>query len=119
MPCGLNRVYPSENAYLAKQISKKGALVSEYPLDYPVQKFNFFNRNRIISTLSKAIIVVQGKKRSRVLLTASHAAEQEKPLFSVPGEITNPLSEAPHFLIRQGSSIFISTEDFLEELNIK
>lgn len=118
LPCGLNKVYPPENAYLAKQISSNGALVSEYPLDYPVQKFNFINRNRIISGLSKAVVVVQGKRRSGTLLTASHAAEQGRPLFSVPGDMTNPLSEAPHFLIKQGSGIYLSTKEVLEELDI-
>lgn len=119
LACGLDLVYPLENTLLADKISQNGALLSEYPLVYPPLRGNFVNRNRIISGLSKAVIVVQGEKKSGTLLTASHAAGQGRPLFAVPGEITSPLSGAPHFLIQCGAKMATSVKDVLEELDLQ
>ena len=115
--CGLDRIYPPENSYLAREIEKNGALISEYPLGYPVRPFNFANRNRIISGLSKAVLVIEGAEKSGTLLTASHAAQQGRTVFAVPGPITSPLSGAPHFLLKRGANLAVSAKDVLEEIS--
>lgn len=116
---GLDRIYPPENKILAhKIINGHGALVSEFPLNYPPLPENFLQRNRIVSGLSRGVLVIEGAERSGTLSTASHAAEQGKDVFAVPGEITSPLSAAPHFLIKNGAKLTTSVEDILEEINI-
>jgi len=118
--CGLDTVYPPENYYLAENIVKKGgAIISEYPLAYPVLKINFAARNRIISGLSKAVLVIEGTRNSGTLLTASHAAEQGRSVFAVPGPITSPNSEAPHYLLKNGAIIANKPGDILEELGLE
>jgi DNA processing protein len=115
---GLDIIYPPENLGLSKEIIKaKGALISEYPLSYPPLPGNFAARNRIISGLSSAIIVIEGAEKSGTLLTATHAAEQGKTLFAVPGPITSPLSAAPLSLIKNGAIMATSTKDILDELD--
>jgi DNA processing protein len=117
--CGLDRVYPPENLGLAAKIIKAGgALISEYPLGYPVLKMNFPARNRIISGIAKAVIVVEGSQKSGTLLTASAAAEQGRSVLAVPGQITSPNSAAPLFLLKNGAKIAISSDDVLEELEL-
>lgn len=118
--CGLDIVYPPENYKLARNIIEKGGvIVSEYPLGHPPLRINFANRNRIISGLSRAVVVIEGAKKSGTLLTASHAAEQGVQVFAVPGQITSPLSYAPHFLIKNGANILFSAQDVIEELNLQ
>jgi len=119
MACGLDIVYPPENKNLAEEVSESGALVSEYPLGYPSLPVNFAVRNRIISGLSKAVLVVEGRRKSGTLLTVSHAAEQGRTVFAVPGPITSAMSEGPHFLIQNGSRIAISPQDILDELGLE
>lgn len=115
---GVNNITPKTNTYLARQIIKKGgAVISERPLDYIPQKYDFPLRNRIISGLSEVVLVVQGARKSGTLLTASHAANQGKTVFAVPGRIDSEMSGAPHFLIRSGAHIATSPKDVLDELN--
>ncbi|OGM18591.1 DNA protecting protein DprA [Candidatus Woesebacteria bacterium RIFCSPHIGHO2_01_FULL_38_10] len=117
---GLDIITPKSNFFLAREIIRRGgAIVSEYPLGYPPLRTNFPNRNRVISGLSKAVIVIEGAKKSGTLLTASAAAEQGRPVFAVPGQITSPLSEAPNFLIQNGAKMATSSKDILEELNMQ
>ncbi|OGM08649.1 DNA protecting protein DprA [Candidatus Woesebacteria bacterium RBG_16_36_11] len=115
---GLDNIYPPENSSLAKNIvDSGGVLLSEYPLGYPSYRGNFVNRNRIISGLSKAVLVIEGEKRSGTLLTASHAANQGRQVFAVPGPISSPTSGAPLFLIQNGAKAVTCTKDILEELD--
>ncbi len=117
--CGLDSVYPPENSRLANEIIKCGsAIISEYPLGYPALPINFAARNRIISGLSKAVLVVEGRNKSGTLLTANHAAEQGREVFAVPGAITSPLSEAPLYLLKNGAKIATEVADILTELDI-
>lgn len=116
---GLNKIYPPENAKLALEIENNGAIVSEYPLDYPALRINFAARNRIISGLAEAILVIEGAEKSGTLLTASHAANQGKTVFAIPGQITSPLSFVPHLLIQNGAKIAFSPRDVIEELDIE
>lgn len=113
---GFSTIYPPENRSLAEAIiGNGGALVTEYPFYYPIRPQNFAARNRIISGLSKAIVVVEGRRKSGTLLTASHAAEQGRNVFAVPGPIDSVMSEAPFFLIKNGAFIATSVEDILKE----
>ena len=117
--CGLDKIYPPDNKKLSEKIVENGALLSEYPLGYPALPHNFAARNRIISGLSKAVVVVEGRKKSGTLLTVGHALDQGKTVFAVPGQITSPLSEAPHFLLQNGAKPAFSVKDILEELNLQ
>lgn len=117
--CGLGTVYPPENTQLADKIISSGsAIISEYPLDYPALPNNFVSRNRIVSGLSKGVLVVEGRRKSGTLLTASHAADQGRDVFAIPGQISSPLSEAPNFLLQNGAKMVTSPRDILSELNI-
>lgn len=116
---GLDYITPLTNYNLAVRLVKSGGVIlSEYPLGHKPSKADFPNRNRIISGLSKAVLVVEGAKKSGTLLTASHAANQGKTVFAVPGQITSPMSEAPHFLISSGAKIAFSPSDVIDELGL-
>lgn len=117
--CGIDRIYPPENSYLAKRITNSGAVISEYPLGCPPYPYNFAARNRIISGLSKGVLIVEGKKKSGTFLTVGHALDQGKTVFAVPGQINSSLSEAPHYLIQNGALMATSPKDILEEMNLK
>jgi len=113
--CGLDQVYPPENYKLADLISKNGAVISEYPLGYQIKASNFVNRNRIISGISKATLIIEGTEKSGTLLTASQAALQGKTVYAVPGDIRSFLSAAPHFLIRDGATLVRSAKDIIDD----
>lgn len=116
---GLDTVYPPENRGLVKKIVESGSLIlSEYPLGYPAMPYNFPVRNRIISGLSDAVVVVEGRQKSGTLTTASHAGEQGKDVYAVPGLITSPGSEASHFLIKNGAKLVTEPKDILEDLEV-
>ena len=117
---GLDQITPRSNEWLGLKILKAGgALISEYPLGTTPQKSFFPFRNRIISGLSKAVLVIEGRQKSGTLHTASHAAKQGREVFAVPGQITSPMSEAPHFLIKSGAKIAFSVKDVLDELDLQ
>ena len=116
---GLDQIYPPENKYLAGEIVKRsGALISEFPPGYPILPENFVIRNRIVSGLSSCVLIIEGAEKSGTLTTATHAAEQGKTVFAVPGNITSPLSNAPLFLLKNGARIATEPEDILEELKM-
>ena len=112
--CGLDTIYPSENMALAKKIKNNGALISEFPIGTKPLGKNFLTRNRIISGLSLAVLVVEGARRSGTLSTASWAANQGREVFAVPGPIDAPLSAAPLFLIENGAQIARNPKDILD-----
>lgn len=116
---GLDKIYPPENKKLAEKVIKKGALISEFPPGFPSKREYFASRNRIISGISRAVVVVEGEQKSGTLLTASHAAKQGREVFAVPGQITSPLSAAPHILLKNGVRIVTEVKDILEELNLQ
>ena len=114
---GLDTIYPEENRNLAnKIISGGGAIISEYPLGTKPEKANFPARNRIISGMSKGIIVVEAKKKSGTIITVDFALEQGRGVFVVPGNINSINSEGTNDLIKQGARLVTSFEDVLEEL---
>ncbi len=114
--CGVDVVYPPENRALAEQIQQSGAIVSEFPLGTPPDKMNFPARNRIISGLSRGVVVVEAPVKSGALITADFALEQGREVFAVPGPITSRNSEGCHHLIRDGARLLQGVEDVLEEL---
>lgn len=116
---GLNQIYPPENRSLAEKIiDGHGAVISEFPPDYPSLPGNFPSRNRIISGLSKAVLVTEAAEDSGSLITARVALEQGRDVFAVPGPITSSLSKGPIDLIKEGARPVIDAEEILEELGI-
>jgi len=112
---GLLNVYPPENRKLAEKITDKGALISEFPLHTPPYKRNFPRRNRIISGLSRGVVVVEASCRSGALITANYSLEQGKEVFCIPGNIDSPHSQGVLNLIKEGAKLVTCVEDILEE----
>jgi len=113
---GADVVYPARNHALAHDIATGGCLVSEYPLGMPGITSNFPQRNRIISGLSRGVLVVEAAAQSGSLITARLAGEQGRDVFAVPGSIHSPLTKGCHLLIRQGAKLVESAADILDEL---
>ncbi len=112
---GLGHLYPQENLALARKICEKGAVISEFPLMFPPDRRSFPMRNRIIAGLSRGTLVIEGGVKSGSMITAMQAVEQGKPVFAVPGQITNPQSKGCHKLIRNGARLVESFYDISEE----
>jgi DNA processing protein len=113
---GLDIIYPPENESLFKQIAQNGAVISEHrPGTRPLPK-NFLARNRLISGLSLAVLVVEGRRRSGTLSTATHAANQGREVFAIPGPVNSKQSEAPLYLIEQGANVAKTPQDILDLL---
>jgi DNA processing protein len=118
--CGVDVIYPQINERLYHQIIEKGGLViSEFPPEQTVKKGLFVARNRIISGLSKGVLVIEGTKTSGALITAKYAAEQGKDVFAPPAPLTSTLSEAPLLLLKQGAKLVTQATDILEEFNLR
>jgi DNA processing protein len=116
---GIDRIYPPEHRKLAEQISGRGAIISEYGLGTAPEARNFPPRNRIISGLSMAVIVVEAGQSSGALITAHFAAEQGREVFAVPGSVHSKVSRGTNRLIRNGAIPFLSLNDVLEVLNLE
>ena len=113
---GLDIVYPKENFYLAEKIIENGgAIITEYPIGTKPDKMNFVARNRIISGLSRGVIIVEAKQKSGTLLTVDFALEQGRDIFVVPGNIDSINSFGTNELIKQGGKIVTDYSDILEE----
>lgn len=114
---GLGRVYPKEHAMLVERIIDcGGAVISEYMPDVRPYPGNFPERNRIISGLAQAVVVVEASRRSGSLITARMAAEQGREVFAVPGAVGSPVSAGCHWLIRQGAGLVEGAQDVLADL---
>lgn len=113
---GLSIVYPATNSNLAEKIEASGALVSEFPMAARPKPRNFPRRNRIISGLTLGTVVVEASNRSGALITARLAAEQNREVFAVPGEIFSELSAGTHKLINDGAKLINTVDDLINEL---
>ena len=113
---GADIVYPARNRDLAHQIAERGLIVSEFPLGTSALASNFPRRNRIISGMSKGVVVIEAALKSGSLITARLAGEQGREVFALPGSIHSPLAKGCHQLIKQGAKLVDSVEDILEEL---
>ncbi len=113
---GLDQVSPRENRPLAERIAAAGAVLSEQPPGTVPRGELFPVRNRIISGLSLGVLVVEADSRSGALITATHALEQGREVFALPGPVQNRTSRGPHRLLREGARLVESPQDVLEEL---
>lgn len=115
MPCGLDKVYPAENNELFAQVAENGLLVSEYPLGTTVQQYTFVERNRIIAGLSLGVLVTEAGDKSGACLTVSHALEQARDVFVVPGNIYSKASVGANNLLKSMQGALVTTPyDILE-----
>lgn len=117
--CGVDLIYPPEHVKLAEEITANGALISDYPPGTPPESNNFPPRNRIISGLSLATIVIEAGETSGALITASFAADQGREVLAVPGNIHSPNSKGVNRLIQSGARPLLNPADVLEALNIQ
>jgi len=115
---GHNDIYPRENRKLCAEIAKNGAVISEFPPDTPPYKLNFPKRNRIISGMSKGVVVVEAPRKSGALITANFALQQGREVFAMPGNISSMKSSGTNALIKEGAKLITGVSDILEELKL-
>ena len=113
---GLDQVYPRSSSAVADRIRLQGAMISELPLGTPPRPQHFPSRNRIISGLSLAVLVIEAGLNSGTLITARKAAEQGREVFALPGSLNNPMAKGCHRLIREGARLVETTADIMQEL---
>lgn len=112
---GFNRVYPPENKELCEEISRQGAVISEFPVDSAPLPCNFPRRNRVISGLSLGVVVVEAARNSGALITADFALEQGREVFALPGKVDSFTSFGTNELIKQGAKLVSCVDDIIEE----
>lgn len=114
---GLSRMYPEENRELAAQIiSSGGAVITELPPTAEPLAYRFPIRNRIVSGLCQALLVVEAREKSGTLITVNHALEQGREVFALPGAVDAPGSAVPHRMIRDGATMCTCAADLLEDM---
>jgi len=116
---GLNiAIYPSSNQKLAEEISQKGLIMSEFPPNCPALPYHFPQRNRIISGISKGILICEAHEKSGSLITAQFGIEQNKDIFVIPGSIFSENTKGSHQLIQEGAILVKDPEDILKEYQL-
>jgi len=118
MGTGPDIYYPRRNAKLAAEIASRGCIVSEFPVGSPSAPGNFPRRNRLISGLSRGVLVVEAALGSGSLITAKYALEQNRDVFALPGSIHSTLSKGCHWLIKEGAKLVECADDILGDLGI-
>lgn len=113
---GVDRIYPHEHATIAGEIARAGLVISEYPPGTPPLAFHFPMRNRLISGLSRVVVVIEANERSGSLITAACALEQGREVMAVPGNVLSGRNRGTHALIRDGAKIVECADDIVEEL---
>ena len=116
---GLDTVYPPEHRHLAERITGAGAVVSEFPLGTKPDAANFPVRNRLISGLSRGVVVVEAPMKSGALITARFAADQGRTVFAVPGSALSAASQGTIQLLRDGAAVAASVDDILNEFDLQ
>jgi len=113
---GIDQIYPTENRKLAEEIASRGLVLSEFPMGAPPYPQNFPVRNRIISGMSVGVLVIEGSEYSGSAITAKLAAEHNREVFAIPGNITSKMSWGPNLLIKQGAKLVQEWNDVVVEL---
>lgn len=116
---GIDRIYPPENKALHERIAAQGLVVTEFPPGAHAELFHFPQRNRIISGLSKAVVVVEAREKSGSLITARLAGDQGRDVMVVPGPIRTGQNRGGHALLRDGAKLVESAVDILQELGLQ
>lgn len=116
---GFKNFYPPENKKLEERMIKNGGIISEFPVNTLPEKYNFPKRNRIISGLSKGVIVIEAGPKSGALITANFALEQGREVFALPGRVDTVYSKGTNKLLREGAVLVEKIEDILEVLNLE
>lgn len=116
---GIDVLYPKVHGPLAREIVKSGCVVTEYAPGTRPEKHNFPVRNRIISGLSDATLVIEGRERSGSLFTARHAREQDRQVYALPGNVGNPNSQVSNLLIRNGAQLCTAADDIVRDFELK
>lgn len=114
---GLLHIYPRENKKLSEQVAACGALVSEFPLNEPPLRENFPRRNRIISGLSRGVLVIEAAIKSGALITAHTACDQNRNVYALPGRVDSPLSKGTHLLLKEGARLVECVDDILGDFD--
>jgi DNA processing protein len=114
---GIDIIYPSENLDLYRRIAETGAVLSEFPFGRKADRQSFAMRNRIVSGMSEAVVVVESDVQGGAMITARFAGEQGRLIFAVPGRIDQATSKGCHQLIRDGATLLTGVDDILAELN--
>ncbi len=119
LPSGLDRIYPARHQGLARRIVEQGgALVSEYKANTPIYPYSFIARNRLISGLADATVIIEAAEKSGTLHTARFALEQGREVLAVPGNITNTTSAGTNNLIKSGAAPVTAVNDILQTLGL-
>ena len=116
---GLSLIYPPENKKIASEIASTGALISEYSMTLPPKPGNFPVRNRIISGLSRAVLVAEAREKSGALITADLALEQGRDVYALPGPADSVKARGSNSLLKQGARFVTSAQDILEDYGIE
>lgn len=114
--CGVDICYPARNKELYAGLLEGGAVLSTYPMGTPAYAKNFPPRNRIVSGLADAVVVIEARAKSGTLITVDMALEQGREVYVVPGRVTDRLSDGCNRLIKQGAAMLLSPEEFLDEI---
>ena len=115
MGTGIDQVYPTEHVDLSERIIEQGALISEFPVGFKPTRQSFPQRNRIVSGLSKALLVVEASRGSGAMMTVDFATEQDRAVMAVPGRIDNPSASGCNDLIKNGAKLIADVDDITEE----
>ncbi len=114
--CGIDKIYPPENSKLYLEICENNAIISEYPPETPPLAGHFPGRNRIISGLSRGVLIVEAAEKSGSLITGDFALEQGRELFAIPGALQNPNSRGTNRLLKEGAQLVTEATDILQVL---
>ncbi len=117
MGSGFMNIYPTRNRGLCEKILESGAVISEFPLAKRPDKTTFPMRNRIVSGLSRVVLVIEAGRRSGALITATQALEQGRTVYAVPGRVDSPASEGTNLLIKDGAGVATRPDDIIDEFD--
>jgi DNA processing protein len=117
--CGFRQCYPAENRKLSEAIAKSGAVITEFVSNTPPEPQNFPRRNRIVSGLSKGVLVVEAGQKSGALITAHLAADQGREVFALPGRIDALYSKGANQLLKEGAALVETVEEIISGLNLE